>query len=61
MTEAQLLLKELFCEDCIKDDSINCKRDKDVKCLMCGAELCGHHILPHLKKEHLVSIEWRGV
>lgn len=55
------MFPELFCEECLKDDTIKCKRNKDVKCLMCGAELCGFHMVKHLKKKHFVSLLWRGI
>lgn len=50
----------LFCSDCLKDKSIQCKRDMDALCLHCNRGLCAHHILEHLKREHCVSVEWRG-
>ncbi len=52
---------EIFCVECITDDSISCKRDKDVKCLHCGMELCGYHIGPHLERVHFVDLEWKGM
>jgi len=55
------MFPELFCEDCLKDEAIECKRDKDVKCLLCGAELCGYHMLSHLEKKHLISTTWTGL
>lgn len=56
----QELYPHLFCEDCLKDSEIKCKRDKDVKCLHCGAELCGYHMGKHLTEKHLVSLTWQG-
>jgi len=55
------MFPELFCEECLKDNEIKCKRDKDVKCLICGAELCGYHMAKHLKEKHEVSITWKGI
>lgn len=50
-----------YCEDCLKDKTILCKRNPDAKCLICGAELCGLHIGKHLEKKHFVSLTWRGL
>jgi hypothetical protein len=48
--------KNSFCEDCVKDDKVFCKRDPDVKCLICGAMVCGGHIIAHLSQPtHCVS------
>lgn len=55
------LFPELFCEECLNDPEIKCKRDKDVKCLHCGAELCGYHMSKHLEDKHMVSLTWMGV
>lgn len=60
MSEAQLNFPELICEDCMTDDSIKCKRNRDAKCLECGKELCGFHISKHLEKEHYISTTWEG-
>ena len=57
----ELLFPELFCEDCLTDPEIKCKRDKDVKCLHCGAELCGYHMSKHLEEKHFVSLTWKGI
>jgi len=54
------VFRDLFCEACLKDPEIKCKRDKDVKCLHCGAELCGYHMAKHLTEKHNVSLTWRG-
>jgi len=48
--------KSLHCEDCLKDDKVFCKRNPDVKCLSCGANLCGGHIVDHLKT-HCVALD----
>lgn len=53
-------MPELYCVDCLADSSIKCKRDKNVKCLECGKEFCGYHIINHLEKEHLISTTWEG-
>lgn len=53
-------IEDLFCEDCLKDPEIQCKRDRDVMCLQCGRELCGFHIKRHLEEEHQISTTWRG-
>ena len=54
------LLRNILCEDCKKDAEIKCPRDRDVKCLKCGKELCGYHMAKHLKREHQISIDWKG-
>lgn len=48
--------ENLYCEDCLKDDKVICKRDPDVKCLICGANLCGGHIAEHLKT-HCIALD----
>ncbi len=55
------MFPQLFCEECLTDDEVSCKRDKDVKCLHCGVELCGYHMGKHLKEKHFVSLEWTGI
>lgn len=52
---------ELFCEDCLTDPDVKCPRNKDVRCIHCGKELCGYHIVKHLEEEHVVSITWQGL
>lgn len=42
---------------CMHDNKIKCERDKDVKCLHCGAELCGYHMSRHLQKITCVNID----
>ncbi|KKL57555.1 hypothetical protein LCGC14_2234240 [marine sediment metagenome] len=54
------LFPDLFCPMCIDDPEVACERDKDIKCLHCGIELCAHHMAEHLQKVHCISIEWRG-
>lgn len=54
------MFPEMFCVECIDDPEIKCKRDKDVRCLHCGAELCGLHMASHLKEKHFVSLTWKG-
>lgn len=56
-TEVKRLLS---CADCVKDPEVACWRDPDAQCLQCGKKLCAHHILPHLRDAHQVSVEWRG-
>lgn len=60
MPKKEEMFPELFCEECLTDDDISCKRDKDVKCLHCGMELCGYHMGKHLKEKHFVDLEWMG-
>lgn len=55
------LFPDLFCAECLKDPEIKCKRDKDVKCLHCGTELCGYHMAIHLERDHQVSTTWKGI
>ena len=55
------MFPEIFCEECLTDTEIDCKRDKDVKCLHCGMELCGYHMGKHLEEKHFVSLEWMGI
>jgi hypothetical protein len=45
-----------ICGDCKRDQTIICKRDADVHCLICGESFCGGHIVRHLKT-HCVSTE----
>jgi hypothetical protein len=49
--------REIFCEECLVDPQIVCKRDPDVRCLHCGHEYCGGHILSHLKTFHCVAVD----
>lgn len=49
-----------ICSDCKADPEVACPRDTDAKCLHCDEERCGRHIISHLEKVHVVSIEWRG-
>lgn len=58
--EKAKLLPRHFCPECITDPEIKCARDKDVKCLHCGIELCAYHMGKHLPDKHCVSTEWRG-
>jgi len=51
----------VFCEMCLTDNEVTCKRDKDVRCLECGMELCGYHMAIHLKKAHFISLTWTGM
>ena len=46
----------LHCIDCLGDPKIFCKRDPDARCLHCGKELCGAHIITHLQRAHYISI-----
>ncbi len=55
------MFPNLFCEMCLTDDEVVCKRDKDVKCIHCGMELCGYHMGKHLKECHFVDLEWMGI
>ena len=55
------MFPELFCPMCIEDPEVECERDKDVKCLHCGIELCGAHMIEHLEKAHLISTTWKGI
>jgi len=55
------IFPELFCEDCLKDPEVECKRDLDVQCIHCGKKLCGYHMARHLEKEHLVDLNWKGL
>jgi len=54
-------LSSNLCPDCIADPEIKCPRNKDGKCLECGAELCAYHLMKHFRKDHCISIEWRGI
>ena len=49
-----------ICPDCLADPEVACPRDVDAACLHCGSKRCGRHIIEHLTKVHMVSIEWRG-
>lgn len=49
-------MKVEYCEDCLKDDTVFCKRNPDAQCLECGARLCAGHIAGHLQKEHCMSL-----
>ena len=55
------LIGDILCEECRTDPGIKCPRDRDVKCLKCGKELCAYHMTKHLKDEHSISIDWKGV
>jgi len=55
------MFPEMFCEMCLTDDTVGCKRDKDVKCMHCGMELCGYHMAIHLREEHFVDLQWKGM
>lgn len=50
-----------ICSDCRADPKVACPRDVDAECLHCGERRCGRHIVTHLTKVHVVSIEWRGL
>ena len=54
------LPEELHCSMCKEDAEVACPRDFDAQCLHCGIRLCGRHIVEHLTKVHVVSIDWRG-
>jgi len=45
-----------LCVDCQLDPNVTCPRDRDAKCLICGLELCGAHIGPHLTRAHCVAL-----
>ena len=44
-----------MCSECKIDENIKHSRDSDARCLICGAFLCGGHILKHLKEKHCVG------
>ena len=54
------LARNVLCEDCETDNEIQCPRDRDLKCLKCGKELCAYHMGKHLK-EHSISVDWKGL
>jgi hypothetical protein len=58
---SNILIHLIHCGDCLKDDTILCPRDPDAVCIHCSAALCGHHLGPHLQKEHQVSLHWTGL
>lgn len=43
------------CSECQHDENIKHSRDSDARCLICGAFLCGGHIMKHLQEEHCVG------
>ena len=45
----------VMCSECQHDENIEHSRDSDARCLICGAFLCGGHIMKHLKEEHCVG------
>lgn len=49
-----------MCPDCVADPEVACPRDVDAACMHCFAKRCGKHIVEHLTKVHVVSIDWRG-
>ncbi|HTT14802.1 MAG TPA: hypothetical protein VMG81_03365 [Thermoplasmata archaeon] len=59
MTKEELK-RRLSCPDCVADPEVECWRNPDVECLECAKRLCAHHVLPHLRAVHHVSVEWRG-
>lgn len=54
------LLAALLCPECRADEEVVCPRDKDMKCMHCGAELCALHGIRHLQQVHIISLKWRG-
>ena len=44
-----------MCIECQLDENIEHSRDSDARCLICGAFLCGGHIMKHLWEEHCVG------
>ena len=48
------VVTDKFCFMCKNDSNIFCPRNVDVKCLICSVDVCGGHIIEHLKK-HCVS------
>lgn len=46
-----------MCEVCQSDARVKCKRDSDVRCLICGMVLCGGHVLEHLRIMHCVATD----
>lgn len=50
-----------ICPDCLADKEVARPRDVDAECIHCCERRCGRHIVTHLVKVHVVSIEWRGL
>ena len=44
-----------MCSECQQDENIKQSRNSDASCLICGAYLCGGHILKHLEEKHCVG------
>jgi len=44
-----------MCSECQHDENIEHPRYSDARCLICGAFLCGGHIMKHLQEEHCVG------
>jgi hypothetical protein len=44
-----------MCSECQHDENIEHPRDADAKCLICGALLCGGHVMKHLEEKHCVG------
>ena len=53
-------LTRTWCQECLDDTSIDFPHIPAAICAICGAQLCGAHIAPHLAAEHFCSLSLRG-